>query len=794
MRMLKKTGTVGFVLLVLSICCIWQTASAAETWIGTWASGQQLTESQNNPPSPYLANNTLRQVVHATLGGSRIRVQFSNKYSSGPVTINSAHIAVSTSGSAINTSTDTALTFGGSASVTISAGQEIYSDAVNFNVTPLSNLAVSIYFGSASSTSVTGHPGSRMTSYIQTGNAVSAASLPSAATTEHWYILSRIDLWLDDSYGCVVTLGDSITDGRGSTTNGNNRWPDNLASRLHADPDTIKVGVINQGIGGNCVVSGGLGPTAVARFDHDVVGQPGVKWVIILEGVNDIGGNQTAANLTNAFQQFVNKAHAANILAYGVPILPFGGSSYDTTAHRSVRTSVNNWIRTSGQFDAVIDLDAAVRDPANPERLLAAYDSGDHLHLNVAGYQQMANAINLDLFTQVAENPPGQASNPSPANGATSVSTTADLSWTAGSGATSHDVYFGTSSPGTFRGNQTGTTYDTGTMSNSTTYYWRIDEKNDYGTTTGAVWSFTTAASGTPPGQASNPSPSNGAANVGTTTDLSWTAGSGATSHDVYFGTSSPGTFRGNQTSTTYDTGTMTAGTTYYWRIDEKNAYGTTTGTVWSFTTTSGGSSVGLLGTWVTGTSHTKESGSNRALIFIAHAESTSTINLSSVTYGGQAMTKVVDYSYNAASGYAYAAAFILKESGVAAASGSTFTVTWGGTAPGAAGYSSVFLANVNQTTATGATGNGGRTSNPVTTSALATSSGDMVLLGATCGNAGSYTLNNSFIEGNDQQIGGTVTGVTGRKSATGANETPSATYSSTINRQMIIGLVVKHQ
>jgi hypothetical protein len=201
---------------------------------------------------------------------------------------------------------------------------------------------------------------------------------------------------------------------------------------------------------------------------------------------------------------------------------------------------------------------------------------------------------------------------------------------------------------------------------------------------------------------------------------------------------------------------------------------------------------VSVLGSWVTGISHTKESGSNRALIFIAHAESTSTINLSSVSYGGQAMTKVVDYSYNAVSGYAYAAAFILKESGVAAASNSNFTVTWSGTAPGSAGYSSVFLANVNQTTATGATGTGGRTSNPVTTSALATASGDMVILAATCGNAGSYTLNNSFTEGTDQQIGGTVTGVTGRKSATGANETPSATYSSTINRQMIIGLVVK--
>jgi lysophospholipase L1-like esterase len=399
MRILKKTSSAGFVFLILSISCVWQTASAAEGWTGTWATGQQLTEPGNNPPSPYLANNTLRQVVHATLGGSRIRVQFSNKYSSGAVTINSAHIAASAGGSAINTSTDTALTFGGSPSVTINAGQEVYSDALDFNVTPLSNLTISIYFGAALSNSVTGHPGSRTTSYLQTGNAVSAASLPSATQAEHWYILSRIDLWLDDSYGCVVTLGDSIADGRGSTTNRNNRWPDNLAVRLQADPSTAKVGVINQGIGGNAVVSGGLGPTALVRFDHDVIGQPGVRWVIILEGVNDIGGGQSASSLISAYQQFINKAHAANIMAYGVPILPFGGSSYDSTAHRAVRQTVNNWIRTSGQFDAVIDLDAAVCDPADPNKLSAAYlYQNDHLHLNAAGYQAMADAIDFYLF------------------------------------------------------------------------------------------------------------------------------------------------------------------------------------------------------------------------------------------------------------------------------------------------------------------------------------------------------------------------------------------------------------
>jgi len=190
------------------------------------------------------------------------------------------------------------------------------------------------------------------------------------------------------------------------------------------------------------------------------------------------------------------------------------------------------------------------------------------------------------LYESAAPQPPGQASSPSPGNGATDVSVDADISWSAGSGATSHDVYFGTSSPGSFQGNQTATTFDPGTMNNDTTYYWRINEINAQGTTTGTVWSFTTEAGApTPPGQASNPSPANGATDVSVNADLSWTAGSGSTSRDVYFGTSSPGTYRGNQTATTYDTGTMANDTTYYWRIDEINAGGTTTGVVWNFTT-----------------------------------------------------------------------------------------------------------------------------------------------------------------------------------------------------------------
>jgi lysophospholipase L1-like esterase len=400
MRILRKLKIAGFVLLMLGLFCTSRETTAADCWIGTWAGAQQLTESRNLPPAPGLSNNTLRQVVRVTLGGSRLRVQFSNAYGSGPVTINAAHLAMSKGAGAIEPATDKALMFDGTPSITIPAGQDVYSDTLDFDVAPLSNLTVSIYFGQMSD-DVTGHPGSRTTSYIQSGNAVTATDMTSAVKTDHWYILSGIDLWLDDSYACVVTLGDSITDGRGSTTNDNNRWPDNLARRLQADPNTTKIGVLNQGVGGNAVVSGGLGPTALERFKHDVTDQYGVRWVIILEGVNDIGGSRNqkvATDLIAAYEKLIDMAHARDILVYGVPILPFGGSFYDSENHEAARQEVNKWIRTNGKFDAVIDLDAEVRDPSNPTKLLPEYDTGDHLHLNVAGYQKMAEGIDLDLF------------------------------------------------------------------------------------------------------------------------------------------------------------------------------------------------------------------------------------------------------------------------------------------------------------------------------------------------------------------------------------------------------------
>jgi lysophospholipase L1-like esterase len=362
-----------------------------------------LTEPSNLPPAP-LADSTLRQFVHVTIGGRDLRVRFSNAYGTNSVTMNSAHVALAAgAGSSgkgdINPATDRALNFRGAPSATIPPGEVVLSDPLAYDLPPLTNLAITIYFGNISTTTINGHPGSRITSFIQSGDAVSAASLPAAAKTAHWYVITGIDVMADASSKAIVTLGDSITDGRGSTTDGNNRWPDLLARRLSTNPPTAGVAVINMGIGGNGVF-GGLGPSAQARFDRDVLGQSGVRWLIVFEGVNDIGGGASAQSLTNAYAQFVDKAHARNLRAYGATITPFGGNGYYTPAHEAVRQAVNTWIRAGGKFDTVVDFDAVVRNPVTLTNLLSAYDTGDGLHLNPAGYRAMAESINLTLFTQ----------------------------------------------------------------------------------------------------------------------------------------------------------------------------------------------------------------------------------------------------------------------------------------------------------------------------------------------------------------------------------------------------------
>jgi lysophospholipase L1-like esterase len=343
-------------------------------------------------------------VVHATLGGASPRVRLSNEFGDEPLVVSSAFFAPSAGGDSTRGS-GKQLRFRNDTTVTIAPGAAVWSDEVDVPLAPLSEATVSLYLTKVPR-QLTGHPGSRTTSFILPGNDVRAMVLPKATKTEHWYVISGLEVLISGGHVArsVVVLGNSIADGRGSGTDKNNRWPDNLARRLQQDERTRFVGVLNAGIGGNAVLRGGLGPTAIDRFDRDVLNQQGASWVIISEGVNDLGGSRpdsalsTAVRLIDAYKALIARARRRGVLIYGATMLPFGGSSYDAPQREQARAQINEWIRHGGAFGAVIDFDAALRDPANPSRLRGDADSGDHLHPNENGYRLMADAIDLALF------------------------------------------------------------------------------------------------------------------------------------------------------------------------------------------------------------------------------------------------------------------------------------------------------------------------------------------------------------------------------------------------------------
>jgi lysophospholipase L1-like esterase len=374
-------------------------------WVGTWSTSPQLVETGNNPPAPGLANNTLRQVLRISIGGDSLRVRFSNEFSTTAVTFQTVHIALSRGAGAIDTLSDRTLTFGGKTDVVIAGGGAVMSDPLAFAVQPRTDLAITIAYG-ASPAGITGHPGSRTTSYLLTGNVVSRSDAAGAVTTDHWYNINTIEVLTSATSACVAILGNSITDGRGSTTNGQNRWPDVLSEALLRDSSTREVGVINAGIGGNCVLAGGLGPTGVSRFDRDILGQQGLRWIVVFEGVNDIGGvktanaaTTTAANLIAAYQQFVTKARARNIRIYGATIMPFNGNGYFNQYSEQCRSTVNQWIRAAGNFDGCVDFDAVMRNPADTTRLLLPAFQNDGLHPDTAGHRTMGLSVDHALFS-----------------------------------------------------------------------------------------------------------------------------------------------------------------------------------------------------------------------------------------------------------------------------------------------------------------------------------------------------------------------------------------------------------
>ena len=382
-------------------------------WVGSWATSQQVPEPQNALPAEDLRDATLRQIVHLSAGGGALRVRVTNAFGTAPLRFASVHIAkaVAAGSAAIDAATDKALTFSGRPDIIVPPGAAYVSDPVAFPAAPLSDVAVSIYFTDPPAQQ-TGHPGSRTTSYLVHGNQTSAAGLDNAKKVDHWYQLAGIDVLAPPPAASIVVLGDSITDGHGSTTNGNDRWTDFLARRLQNTPGMRSIGVLNHGIGGNNLLKDGLGPNALARFERDVLAQPGVRHLIVLEGINDLGGLARAGNATpadhaalvqriiGAYEQMVLRARTHGIQAIGCTLLPYVGSDFYNPGPESEadRQAVNEWIRTPGHFDAVVDLDAVIRDPEHPDRMLPKYDSGDHLHPSPAGFAAMAGAVPLSLF------------------------------------------------------------------------------------------------------------------------------------------------------------------------------------------------------------------------------------------------------------------------------------------------------------------------------------------------------------------------------------------------------------
>ena len=391
-------------ILILSLLLLSSNLQASKIWVGTWSAAPYFVDANNRALAPGLSNNSFRQIVRVSVGGNELRFRFTNLFSKNDVTFKSVGIAVSTGGSSIDATTNKVLKFAGKEEVIMKSNEETVSDPIKFPLKPGMKLAITICFGDAGP-EIGGHAASRTTSYLLEGNQPLTSDFSNAIPTDHWFVTSGIDVMAPKSTAAVAIMGNSIADGRGSGVSKFNRWADVLSDRLLKNSKTKNRAVLNLGIGGNNVVRGGQGEPAVVRFDRDILTQQNVKWLIISEGVNDLGGirnieqaSQITKDLINAYKQMIDKAHAKGIKAYGATILPFAKSSYDRDFRLAARDSINAWIRTKGHFDAVIDFENVMSDPQNPKALLPSLQSGDFLHPNEAGYKTMGDFIDLNLF------------------------------------------------------------------------------------------------------------------------------------------------------------------------------------------------------------------------------------------------------------------------------------------------------------------------------------------------------------------------------------------------------------
>ena len=423
-----KTRAVG---VLISIVVVLTVSARAETptlrghWVSAWSTAVHAPlQFPGLPPSPVFENQTIRMVVRASAGGQRVRIRLSNAFGSVALPIGAAHIALVSQGGKIVPESDRALTFGGRASVSIPREALVLSDPVDLKVLPFAELAVSIYLPDKTPAS-TVHFWAQHETYISgPGDFTAKADIPDATVKTSWYWLADVEVWTSDQTAATVTLGDSITDGVGAKQGDYSDWPDLLANRLAEKKGFPELAVVNEGIGGNRILHDGAGVSTLARFDRDVLAQPGVVNLIVLEGINDIGWPHMRPRLPNGtapptempfarevvsaqdlimgLQQIIERAHQHGIRVFGATLTPYEGADYYSTDGEATRQAVNQWIRTSGAFDGVFDFDAAVRDPNHSTQFREGYHSGDHLHPSATGYKAMAEAVDLSILRGVA--------------------------------------------------------------------------------------------------------------------------------------------------------------------------------------------------------------------------------------------------------------------------------------------------------------------------------------------------------------------------------------------------------
>lgn len=408
-----------------------QAAGAQNHWIPTWIAspesavinlpgfarrpaGANNAGPANNrplfPPPPPVENQTVRMVIRTSAAGSEVRVQLSNAFGPAPLPVGAVHIALQDKGSSIVTSSDHALTFSGQPSIVIPVGAEVLSDPVNMKIGRLTYLTISVYISGKAEDPTDHLTGLHTTYFSGPGDFAGSASITPVRTSESWYWISAVDVLAPAKTGVIVAFGDSITDGATSTPNTDSSWPSQLDDRIQKDKAMAgKWSVVNAGISGNQLLADGMGVAALARLDRDVFSFTGVKWIIVLEGINDIGLSSlthnpadkvTAQQLIDAQKQIIARAHLRGIKVMGATLTPFKGASYYSDYGEQTREAVNKWILTSGAFDATVDFDKTVEDPAHPEEIRPSWNIRDHLHPNDKGYKAMADAINLSDFTK----------------------------------------------------------------------------------------------------------------------------------------------------------------------------------------------------------------------------------------------------------------------------------------------------------------------------------------------------------------------------------------------------------